>query len=181
MYIYSDVSLCDWFHMAHVSFIQLGPISVLLNSQSRVVVVWAPRRNKLWQVKDQMHSSSIPAGDLEKQQQDKSPEKQSESISESANEVNLTIVVCNGDSSQAHETVAAESEEPPKKVCLSRNGSSHDQCRSAPSLSLSWRFQECEYRLTSSYWIRLICSLFFFFFCWWVGFACKRKKRLWLI
>uniref|UniRef100_A0A1J3FR13 E3 ubiquitin-protein ligase MARCH3 n=1 Tax=Noccaea caerulescens TaxID=107243 RepID=A0A1J3FR13_NOCCA len=79
-----------------------------------------------------MHSSSIPAGDLEKQQ-DKAPEKQSESISESAEELNLAIVVCNGDSSQAHESarvsVPAESEEPPKKVCLSRNASSHDQCR----------------------------------------------------
>ena len=54
--------------------------------------------------KDQMHTTSIPAGDLEKQQ-DKAPEKQSESVNESATEVNLTIVVCNGDSSGAHETV----------------------------------------------------------------------------
>ncbi|KAH0865211.1 hypothetical protein HID58_082422 [Brassica napus] len=85
--------------------------------------------------KDQMHSTSIPAGDLEKQQ-DKAPEKQSESVNESATEVNLTIVVCNGDSSGAHETVEvaqiygpAEREESPKKVCLSRNSSSHEQCR----------------------------------------------------
>ncbi|CAF2112401.1 unnamed protein product [Brassica napus] len=84
--------------------------------------------------KDQMHSTSIPAGDLEKQQ-DKAPEKQSESVNESATEVNLTIVVCNGDSSGAHETVEvaqiygpAEREESPKKVCLSRNSSSHEQC-----------------------------------------------------
>ena len=41
--------------------------------------------------KDQMHTTSIPAGDLEKQQ-DKAPEKQSESVNESATEVNLTIV-----------------------------------------------------------------------------------------
>lgn len=87
-----------------------------------------------------MHSiSSNPAGDLEKQQQDKAQEKQSESVvHESAKEVNhLTIVVCNGDSSGARETVelaqiygpAAEREESPKKVCLSRNSSSHEQCR----------------------------------------------------
>lgn len=88
--------------------------------------------------KDQMHTISIPAGDLEKQQ-DKAPEKQSESVNESATEVNLTIVVCNGDSSRGPETVEvaqifgpAEREESPKKVCLSRNSSSHEQCRSAP-------------------------------------------------
>lgn len=87
-----------------------------------------------------MHRSSSSAGDLE-EQQDKAPEKQSESINESAKEVNLTIVVCNGDSSRSHETaeldqisVPAEREESPKKVCLSRNASSHEQCRSAPSL-----------------------------------------------
>ncbi|CAN6978115.1 unnamed protein product [Brassica rapa subsp. trilocularis] len=84
--------------------------------------------------KDQMHTISIPAGDLEKQQ-DKAPEKQSESVNESATEVNLTIVVCNGDSSRGPETVEvaqifgpAEREESPKKVCLSRNSSSHEQC-----------------------------------------------------
>ncbi|KAF2617672.1 hypothetical protein F2Q68_00041671 [Brassica cretica] len=82
-----------------------------------------------------MHSTSIPAGDLEKQQ-DKAPEQQSESVNESATEVNLTIVVCNGDSSRGPETVEvaqifgpAEREESPKKVCLSRNSSSHEQCR----------------------------------------------------
>ncbi|CAA7060554.1 unnamed protein product [Microthlaspi erraticum] len=88
-----------------------------------------------------MHSISIPVGDLEKQQQDKALEKQSESTSETAEEVNLTIVVCNGDSSHAHESaqvsMAVESEESPKNACLSRNSSSHDQCRSAPSLFLS--------------------------------------------
>ncbi|ESQ44364.1 hypothetical protein EUTSA_v10006206mg [Eutrema salsugineum] len=80
-----------------------------------------------------MHSSSIPACDPEKLQ-DKAPEKQSES----AKEVNLTIVVCNGDSSRAHETaelaqvsvpLPVEKEESPKKACLSRNASSHEQCR----------------------------------------------------
>ncbi|CAL9237051.1 unnamed protein product [Arabidopsis halleri] len=77
-----------------------------------------------------MQSSSSSGGgdDLEKQQQkDKAHQKQSESISESANESNhLTIVVCNGDSSR-EELVA---QIPPKKeVSLSRNGSSHEQCR----------------------------------------------------
>lgn len=103
-----------------------------------------------------MHSiSSNPAGDLEKQQQDKAQEKQSESVvHESAKEVNhLTIVVCNGDSSGARETVelaqiygpAAEREESPKKVCLSRNSSSHEQCRSAPlPFFLLRRFHECK-------------------------------------
>ncbi|CAH2063884.1 unnamed protein product [Thlaspi arvense] len=72
------------------------------------------------QGKDQMHSSSSPAGDPEKQQDEA---------------VNLTIVVCNGGTSQAHESAEqAESEESPKKVCLSRNSSSHEQCRFAPSL-----------------------------------------------
>ncbi|VVB05957.1 unnamed protein product [Arabis nemorensis] len=83
-----------------------------------------------------MHRGSSPAaGDLEKQQ-DKAPEKQSESINESAKEVKLTIVVCNGDSSRSHETeelaqisVLAENEESPKTVCLPRNASSHEQCR----------------------------------------------------
>ncbi|CAN8254366.1 unnamed protein product [Cochlearia groenlandica] len=82
-----------------------------------------------------MHSSSSLADDFEKQQ-DKAPQEQSESITESDKEVNLTIVVCNGDSSQANETaelahisVPAESEESPRKVCLSRNNSSHEQCR----------------------------------------------------
>lgn len=91
---------------------------------------------------DPMHRSSSPAGDLENQQ-DKAPEKQSESINESAKEVKLTIVVCNGDSSRSHETeelaqisVPAENEEVPNKVCLSRNASSHEQCRFAPSLFL---------------------------------------------
>ncbi|KAL0714636.1 hypothetical protein Bca4012_021615 [Brassica carinata] len=85
--------------------------------------------------KDQMNSSSIPVADLEKQQ-DKAPEKQSESVHEPAKEVNLTIVVCNGDSSRGHEAIElaqiygpAEREESPKKVCLSRNSSSHEQCR----------------------------------------------------
>ncbi|KAG2258252.1 hypothetical protein Bca52824_077546 [Brassica carinata] len=84
--------------------------------------------------KDQMNSSSIPVADLEKQQ-DKAPEKQSESVHEPAKEVNLTIVVCNGDSSRGHEAIElaqiygpAEREESPKKVCLSRNSSSHEQC-----------------------------------------------------
>ncbi|CAA7060555.1 unnamed protein product [Microthlaspi erraticum] len=76
-----------------------------------------------------MHSSSISAGDPEKQQQDKAPENQSES----ANEVNLTVVVCNGDSSQSHElaqiSVPAESEESSELVCFSSNASSHEQCR----------------------------------------------------
>lgn len=72
-----------------------------------------------------MHNSSSSGGDLEKQQQqDKDAQKQSESISESANESkNLTIVICNGDSSRE------ELAQIPKKVSLSRNASSHEQCR----------------------------------------------------
>lgn len=81
--------------------------------------------------------SSVPVADLEKQE-DKAQEKQSESVvHEPAKELNLTIVVYNGDSSRAHETVelaqiygpAEREEESPKKVCLSRNSSSHEQCR----------------------------------------------------
>ncbi|EOA29024.1 hypothetical protein CARUB_v10025278mg [Capsella rubella] len=74
-----------------------------------------------------MHNSSSSGGDLEKQEQqeqDKAPQKQSESISESVNETkSLTIVVCNGDSSRA------ELDQIQKKVSLSRNSSSHEQCR----------------------------------------------------
>lgn len=72
-----------------------------------------------------MHNSSSSGGNLEKQQQqDKDAQKQSESISESANESkNLTIVICNGDSSRE------ELAQIPKKVSLSRNASSHEQCR----------------------------------------------------
>lgn len=79
-----------------------------------------------------MQSSSSSSGDLENQR-DKAPQKQSESTKEAKN---LTIVVCYGDSSRAHGTtelaqisVLAEKNESPKKVCLSRNGSSHEQCR----------------------------------------------------
>lgn len=72
-----------------------------------------------------MHNSSSSGDDLEKQQQqDKDAQKQSESISESSNESkNLTIVICNGDSSRE------ELAQIPKKVSLSRNASSHEQCR----------------------------------------------------
>ncbi|XP_010518172.1 PREDICTED: uncharacterized protein LOC104793511 [Camelina sativa] len=69
-----------------------------------------------------MHnSSSSSGGDLEKQQQqDKDAQKQSESVNEAQS---LTIVVCNGDSS------GTEVSQIQKKVSLSRNSSSHEQCR----------------------------------------------------
>ncbi|XP_010553566.1 PREDICTED: E3 ubiquitin-protein ligase MARCH3 [Tarenaya hassleriana] len=87
------------------------------------------------------HGSSGPAAKFPAPDQDNAPAKVRDSIRESASEVNnstpaLTIVVCNGDSSlrleqmgAAQITLQSGKEDSPKKGYLSRNSSSHEQCR----------------------------------------------------